>query len=52
LTEGYAMRLNLMGITELTKIGRFPLAGLRLPHGGQFYHHLISLLAWASHPLT
>jgi len=41
-----------MGTTELTKIGRFPLAGLRVEDGGQFYHHLLWLLAWASHPLT
>jgi hypothetical protein len=39
------MRLNLMGTTELTKVGKFPLAGLRLPYGGQIdsstsSHHL------------
>ena len=27
------MRLNLMGTTALTKIGRFPFAGLRLARG-------------------
>ena len=52
LTEGYAMRLNLMGTTELTKVGRLPLTGLLVEDGGQLYHHLLSLFAWASHPLT
>jgi hypothetical protein len=46
------MRLNLMGPTELTKIGTFPLAGLRVEDGGQLYHSLLSSLAWASHRLT
>ena len=39
------MRLNLMGTTELTKVGMFPLAGLRVEDGGQLDHHLLSLLA-------
>jgi len=45
LTDGYAMRLNLMGTTELTKVGRFPLAGLRVEDGGQLDHHPLSLFA-------
>lgn len=48
LTEEYALRLNLMGTTELRMVGRFPLAGL----GGQLYHHLLSFLVWASNPFT
>jgi hypothetical protein len=40
------MRLNLMGTTELTKVGRFPLAGLRVEDGGQPDHHPLSLFGW------
>jgi hypothetical protein len=40
-----------MGTTELTKVGRFPLAGLRVEDGGQLDHHPLSLFAWASHRL-
>jgi hypothetical protein len=45
LTGRYAMRLNLMGAPELTKVGRFPFADLRVEDGGQLDHHLLSLPA-------
>ena len=45
LTERYIMRFNLMGTTELTKVGRVPLADLRVEDGGQLDHHLLSLPA-------
>jgi hypothetical protein len=41
-----------MGTTELTKVGRIPFADLRVEDGGQLSHHLLSLPAWASTPLT
>jgi hypothetical protein len=41
-----------MGTTEPPKVGRFPLAGLRVEDGGQLDHHLLSLPALASTPLT